>query len=248
VASRGSIRWLGVAAAALLLLAGASGPANALSFTIPDGAQIIDIDTGSSATPSSYDGTTETLSIFSDIRVIRIDMDPWEISIAPGDVELSVQLTLQGTITDMVAVLLGYYSNGAADFTITDIAGGNEVIFAANFDSLVPLALNAPFAPFDPQVLDGVLGGDYTKIDLDNPFDDAIYAGGNLGIQLQALLVGGVQATTLNILDNPFGPPGGLQDFTFNPVSDLTPIPEPSTGWLVALGMVALATRSRRLR
>jgi hypothetical protein len=121
------------------------------------------------------------------------------------------------------------------------------VIFAANFDDAVQLALNAPLAPFDPQILDGTLGGDYTKIDLDNPFDNALFPIGHLGIQLQSLLVGGAQATTLNILDNPFGPPGGLKDFTFTSVSDLTPIPEPSTGWLVALGIVALAARSRRL-
>jgi hypothetical protein len=251
VASRGSIRWLGVAAAALaalLLLAGGSGPAKALSFTIPDGARIIDVDTGSSATASSYDGTTETFSIFSDIRVIRLDTGP-DILIPAGDVQLSVQVTLQGTITDAVTALLGSYSNGAADFVITDIAGGNQVIFAADFDNPVPLALNAPLAPFDPLIIDGTLGGDYTKaVNLDNPFDNAIDPWGNLGVQLQSLLVGSAQATKLNILDNPFGPPGGLQDFTFNPVSDLTPIPEVATGWLVACGIFALAARRRRGR
>jgi hypothetical protein len=245
VAWRGWIRWLGGAAAILLLLAAGAGPTHALSFTIPDGARIIDIDTGSSATASSYDGTTETFSIVSDVRVIRINMDPWEIMLAPGAVELNVQVALQGTITDSVTVLRGSYSNAAADFTITDLAGGNEVIFAANFDDPAPLALNAPFALFgDYDIIDGTLGGDYTRLDLDNPFDNALYLRGNLGIQLQTLLVGGAQATTLNIQDGG----GGLVDFDFNPVADLTPIPEPATGWLVALGIAVLAARGRRPR
>jgi hypothetical protein len=227
---------------ALLLVAGGS-PSHALSFTIPDGATIIDVDTGSSATASSYDGTSETFTIFSDIRVIRLDTGP-DILIPSGDVELSIQVTLMGTIVDAGTALLGSYSNGAADFVITDIAGGNEVIFAANFDSPAPLALNAPFWPLDSQIIDGTLGGDYTKaVDLDNPFDNAILPQGNLGVQLQSLLVGGTPATKVNIQDGA----GGLNDFTFSPVSDMTPIPEVATGWLVALGIIVMAARSRRL-
>ena len=54
----------------------------------------------------------------------------------------------------------------------------------------------------------------------------------------------------MNILDNPFGPPGGLNDFTFNPVSDLSPahIPEPGTVLLLGVALLALTAWGRRER
>jgi len=157
---------------------------------------------------------------------------------------MSIQVSLDGVISNTGTSLRGTYSNPAYDFTIIDVAGGSIPIFAGNFVDGAELQMPLVNGML---VVTGSLSGEYDSADLDNEFDDAIAPSGYLSVNFSQIN----PATTYTILDYPLPPSStpGFKNFTAYQVADMTPYPapEPATGWLVALGITALAARSRWL-
>lgn len=257
-------------AAVALLLAPVS--ASALSFVLTPGENIEDIDISSSGLTMAYDGTAESILVQGSVDLFRMT-DGSTVGLAAGQVQFSLSLSKDSLLVWGDALnngtILGSYSNGpVSDFYLIDTgADGNpadDLLLEGSFDSGAQLNITSTFGAF----LGGTLGGRYTVGPGSTPdFASRISAFGDLSIALsQFENQAGAANTICSISDEvfaqfcsfaPFDKPPvaptaypGLEDFTAQPNVDFTPdpIPEPTTGLLLTLGVAAVARVSGRRR
>lgn len=218
-----------------VILAG-TNPAGALSFNT-NGASIVDMDFSASSV-ASYDGSSQTLTVSTDVDVIRLD-NGGSISLAPGQVQLSVQVSrLADVDTDFDSFVQGSFASVGADFVLIDQSDG--VIMTGNF--IDPTAQGHIGADLRMDAIGGfvystILSGEYL-------------AAGTL-ISSNLLDATGFLSVVMNNLDNPFvwdllDYGGGLNNFGSDAQADITPNPEPGTALLLGAGLVALGARARR--
>jgi len=236
---------LAAAVGALLLAAPMLGAlprsADALSFSIPAGRTIVDVDLSSGA-GFDYDGTSEELSLVTDVDALRLD-DGSSISLPSGAVQFSVLVMLQGapsvsTVGFDTFVNADFRNGLAFDFTLTDTIA-SELVFGGDFDGDLQLSLVDRFT-FG---LNGDLGGgaqlgafDVTGV---NPaLAGQVLPRGNLS----ALLTNIQPSSAAALLD---GDQQGFQEFTAQPNIDFNLVPEPGTGALLGLGLGALVAAGR---
>ena len=130
-----------------LVIVGAQS-ASALSFSVPAGRIVVDLDL-STASGLTYDGTTETLSITTDVDALRLD-DESTVSLLPGQLVFNVTVSLVGTVTSTPVgfdtIHQADLSNGAFDFTIVDTMNtasvlDDEMVLGGDFDGDVFLEI-----------------------------------------------------------------------------------------------------------
>jgi hypothetical protein len=222
----------------------AAQPAAALSFSIPAGRVVVDIDLSTSG-GLTYDGTSETLTIATDVDQIRLD-DNSVIGLAPGQLVFSLSVSLVGVVT---TTPVGFdtiheadLSNGAFDFTVMDTQNtpsvlDDELVLGADFTGDVHLFIQESFFGTTGDLGGGSQGGDF----------DVTW--------LNAALVGHVPlAGDLSAILTNFAPSTGLADggggfvgYTAQPNVDVNfTVPEAGTGWLLLSTAVAIVGVSRR--
>ena len=221
-----------------LLLIGAPGTAAATGYIpsffgdIPPGSVITNLgftDMGQ----ESYDGAAEQFNIMMNLTAVEFTNGgvPGSASITPGAAVMNLQAILSGSVWGTNPVE-GDYAGG---FSIVDVAGGNVPLLTATFTGSGTHLSLVNFGG-------GTLAGDYTSIEpVDNVFFDAVGSDGLLSLSLA-----GTPVFPSSALDGG----GGLYTFTFTPTGtmfpdDPSPIPEPATGLLVAMGLIALVSRGK---
>lgn len=241
-------------AAMVALVAGAGallapGQAQSLSFSIPAGRTVVDIDLSTSVTGFSYDGGTETLSLTADVDAFRLD-DSSTVSLDPGDVTMNVTLMLQAPISVVPAgfdtIATGYYANGLAfDLTLIDSngtpsTGDDELVFGADYTGNVQLQItDSTFFGITGDFGGGTQAGAFTVGSVNPALAGQIPLSGDLS----ALLVS-LSPSSLAALDDGSG---GFNSFTAQPNVDFNfSVPEP--GMALLLGSALLAMGARRLR
>lgn len=237
------------ALAALVSMVSAS---HGLSFSIPSGRYVVDIDFATTGGTATYDDKSETLVISADVGRLRLD-DGSTIESGGGlDLQIVFSVELVGSISAAGTIISGTYASATADFVIIDSPGPSEsLIYAADFDGAGG-SLNILTQAFTGFVLNGTLSGNYTRdygTALDsNELADVFSPIGNLSVQLSNFS----PSTSTALRDDPADPDvndrDGLNSFTAQPTVDLTPgpIPEPATGLLLAGGLIGLSLATRR--
>jgi len=234
-------------ALAVLLLATvslAAGPAAALSFSIPVGRTVEDIDlsTGGGLT---YDGTAETLTITTDVDALRLD-DGSTVSLSAGQLVFSLSVTLVGAVSTTTLISDTFhdadFSNGAFDFTIMDTQntaapGDDELVLGADFTGNLHLFIQETFFGTT-----GDLGGDAQGGKFAVTWLNAALAG-------QVPLSGDLSAflTNYSPMTNLADGGGGFVDHTAQPNVDVN-LPEPGLGGLAVAVLLATAGVARRRR
>jgi len=253
------------AAAALLgvfLLASAAGPAGALSFSVPNGRVIEDMDISGTTGDFAIDGdaSPESLSITAGVNSIRLD-DGSTIPFGANQVTFNLNLMLipgsLETQTDFFGdtSVTADFSNGLAfDFTVFDNVAG-ELVFGAELGGPtdpIQLSLTEGFTGVTGTFGAASQGGNFTVSSVSPDLFGHIPSEGNLTLQLGVFLQEGSSVSAVApLLDG--GDPQGFEDFTAQPTGDFNfqgavVIPEPGSALLlgtVALGAWALARPGR---
>lgn len=254
------LKALGLAAA--LVLAG--GPVYALSFSVPDGRIIEDIDisgtTGdfviNGADSSGNDIPTEWLFVTADVNAVRLD-DGSTIQLAAGQVTFSSSLKLENGSVSVSTDFLGDttiaadFSNGVsmADFTLTDTVAG-EIVFAGELGGSIQLSLSeftGPTGTFGA----ASQGGSFSITNVNPELFGKILSEGDLALQLGAFRKNGSNVSSLSaLLDSES--PQGFEDWDAQPTGDFnfsgTVVPEPGSALLLGLAAAAAAWGGRRAR
>lgn len=255
---RRALSGLPVAAlGALCALAAAPTAARALSFTLPAGSRIIDIDLSGGSQGLAYDGDNETLSLSGSGDAVDVDRFDLKLSdgsldtieFGTGQVRMQLNIALDPPVQVGTSTMEAHLSNGSvSDFTVWDLGGSTtELVFAGSFvDDLVLEATQTVLG------LQANLGSSTYRIDSEAPeVADALLDSGTLNSSINQFRRNGSNLTGIcQIVDAPCPPDdgtaSGLQSFTAQPNLDFTPVPEPSTLALLAGGLAGLAGGRRR--
>lgn len=253
IARRAFVSAVGGALAAGSLAVLAAAPAGALSFSVPAGRTIEDVDLSGSTGDFEVDGdaSPETLSISADVNVLRLD-DGSDITLAAGQVSFSLNLMLESgsleTTTDAFGntIATADFSNGlAADFTLLDHVAG-EQLFAADLGGPVRLRLTEGFAGLTGSFGAASEGGRFSILSgsVNPELTGKLLPAGDLALALSAFRDGNGNAvnSAAPLLDG--GSPQGFEDFTAQPSGDFNFVPEPGSVALLGLGLAGLAARS----
>jgi len=249
------------------LLALTAGPAAALSFSVPDGRIIEDMDIAGSTGDFEIDGdaSPETLSITADVSSIRLD-DGSTISFGANQVTFNLNLMLipgsvvvsstGGLFPQTLAT--ADFSNGMAfDFTVFDNVAG-ELVFGAELGGPtdpIQLSLTEGFTGLTGTFGAASQGGIFNLSSVSPELLGHIPSKGNLALQLGAFLQDGSSVNSVApLLDGES--PQGFEDFTAQPTGDFNfegavLIPEPGSALLLgtaALGAWAIARAGRTRR
>jgi hypothetical protein len=243
-----------ITAAALLL------PATSWAFsfgTFAPGEQILSVQlaAGNLSNPTiSFDGTTNTMVFDASVSTITTNFGTYNIPL--GDVLFSSTVMIVGGTEVVVPPFAPFYggdvsasfANGiAADLSIVDVGpGGAGLLLAGDYGTTLDFLANSPGGYGFPIV--GNLSGGFTVSGGDAAFVAAFGPGGDYFANLASFLNGGGMPVGSNLclmIDG--GCPGGttIGSFTVNPAATITPIPEPGTVALLAVGVALLARRSR---
>lgn len=228
-------------------------PAQAFSFSLPAGQNIVDIDLSSNF-GLTYDGTQERINITAEANVFRMSGGPaFDVTLSPGQVAFNLAIDLvpgslvatdDGFTTQTIDAL---FANGvAADFTIWDMGGPPILLYGADFVAPVQFTLTNFFG-----IISSGIQGDY-ELHGPNPGDATFISkfgtGGTLSVDFSNLS----ETSICGFLDGPCASPfvnqsfDGMTDWNGQPNIDIIPIPEPSTALAVALGLAILAGRRQR--
>lgn len=229
-------------------LALAAQPARALSFSVPAGRTITDIDLSSGSTGLDYDGdaSPETLSMTADVNVIRLD-DGSEISLSSGQLTFSLNLMLvtgsvEVTTVGFTTFVDADFVNGLTyDFVILDNVAAQQVL-GGDFLGDAVLALTEGFAGLSGTFGGGSGGGTFSLTQVNPALSGKISTSGNLAAQLTTFNPGSLAS----ILDG--GSPQGFNDFTAQPGIDFNfaAVPEPGAAGLLGLGGLLAGVIFRR--
>jgi len=255
------VRLKAFALAAALVLA--AGSAHALSFSVPDGRVIEDIDisgtTGdfliNGADDQGDDLATEWLFVTADVNAIRLD-DGSTIQLAADQVTFSSALKLNDGSVSVSTDFFGNtsitanFSNGVtADFSLIDNVAG-ETVFSGELGGPIELGLSEFAGPT------GVFGaasqgGSFSIIDANPELLGKILSEGNLGLDLGAFRQNGSNASSLSaLLDSES--PQGFEDWDAQPTGDFNfsgaVVPEPGSSALLLTLAAAAAWGGRRAR
>lgn len=223
----------------------AAQPAAALSFSIPAGRVVADIDLSTDG-GLTYDGTTETLTISTDVDQIRLD-DNSVIGLAPGQLVFSLSVSLVGAITTTPigfdTIHEGDFSNGAYDFSIIDTQNtasvlDDELVLGADFTGDLHLLIQESFFGTTGDLGGGTQGGDFNITWLNGALAGLVPLAGDISGILTNF------APSTGLADGG----GGFVDHTAQPNVDVNftvPVPEAGLGWLLFSTAVAMAGVSR---
>jgi hypothetical protein len=236
-----------LAALTLCALPGAAG-ATAFSFGTVDATDVISsIIIAPASGDTSYTAGTKQLVIDAYVSTINFANRP-SISINPGDVTFSSQLTLSnelllGPAFD-VAVVTGELSNGLADdFSITDIAGA-QLLMGGDFDA--PMSFSA--STVTGTVSANLAASIGTSVSGDSDFMNAFGAAGSIDLKV-VLGAGTICSTIATCPMAPLTSPAPtLHDFNGPTNGTIIPIPEPATGTLLGLALLGLTRHARARR
>lgn len=222
--------------------------ATALSFTVPTGKKIDDIDL-QSVVVQVYDGAAEMFAVSARVASMQLS-DGSSINLIAQGSEVYLELALPLVSVDFVSSTLVFASvqNGATDFSIVDHTGAiPEVVFAGDFDfDPTPLQINGFFS------VSALLSGQYSTTVEHPDLTVAVRSGGEIVIGVSALSSDGVNPyfQASDIVD-----PGslGLKTFYGQATADFNFLatPEPGSAALLGAGLAGLAwtgTRARRRR
>jgi len=149
------------------------------------------------------------------------------------------------------AIIGAQMANGiVADISITDIADGGNLLLLADYTSTVEWKIQEAFGG----QINGSLVGDFLVTGGDAGFTTAFGPQGNFFSVLASVLTGTsgtgtpvndicAQLTSFGCAPLPFE---DILSHTTAPTTTITPIPEPTTGLLVLLGLVGMSARRRR--
>lgn len=243
------------AAAILIWMLGAAlsaGSAHALSFSVPAGRTIVDVDF-SGPVGLSYDGTTETLTMAADVDVFRLD-DTTQVT-PTGTVSFNVTLMLTGTTSVLGSTASASFMNGlASDFTLIDDNAtasllDDEVVFAGDFTGPALLEITASIFGTTGDFGGGTQAGAFTVSNVNPALAGQVLPTGDLSAFLTNFTdgSGGVVTSLAPLLDG--GVAGaGFQDFDAQPNIDFNLVPEPASGLLPTLAALWVARRLGRRR
>jgi hypothetical protein len=223
----------------------AAQPAAALSFSIPVGRVVADIDLSTSG-GLTYDGTSETLTISTDVDEIRLD-DNSVVGLSPGQLVFSLSVSLVGVVT---TTPIGFdtlheadLSNGAYDFSIIDTQNtasvlDDELVLGADFTGDLHLLIQESFFGTTGDLGGGSQAGEFTITWLAAALAGQVPLAGDLSAILTNF------APSTGLADGG----GGFVDYTAQPNVDVNftvPVPEAGVGWLLLSTAVAIAGASR---
>ncbi len=203
-------------------------------------------DDGSGSPTVDFDTSTNTLVISASVSTINFANKAAISGIAAGDVVFSSTVDLTGAYSFGGPVnptfTAGSFTNGvAADFSITDIAGGNMVLSADYVGSLDLTILAAGF------VIRGEFSGEFDLIDIGTGTDaDVAAAWGSSGTYDQLFTIGTGANLCWQVTNCPVAT--DWVDWSANTTSTLLPVavvPEPQ-GLLLMLSAGGLAALIRR--
>lgn len=254
------VRLKALALAAAVVLAAA--PAHALSFSVPDGRIIEDIDISGTtegfvingADDFGNDIAAEWLFINADVNAVRLD-DGSTIQLAAGQVTFSSAVKLDnGSVsvgTDFFGntTITADFSNGlTADFSLTDNVAG-ETVFAGELGGPIQLSLNEFTGP-NGSFGAASQGGSFSVTDVNPELSGKILSEGDLALQLGAFRQNGSNVGSLSaLLDSES--PQGFEDWDAQPTGDFNfsgaVVPEPGSSALL-LSLAAAAWGARRIR
>ncbi len=236
--------WL--AAACLLLPA----PAGAFSFgTFTPGVdRIASIQLSAAYSgPVTYTRATDLLTVSGSVSTITLQGGQI-FNLPLGDVLLSMTMKLdQATLLIIGRTIAAEFKGGIVpvDLTITDFADGGNSLLEGEF-TFDTLGFGASQSP----VFGGSLLGDFATSGGDPDFANAFAPIGHLHSLLTFAVANVCQLTTIpaivsgNCVSSFAG--NDLQNFTAQPTTTITPIPEPASALLLGLGLVALGYRRSR--
>jgi hypothetical protein len=236
-----SLAWI----ATLLLL-----PVQALAYsfgTFASGDKIASMQLSAAySDPVTYTHATDLLAVSGSVSTIT--MTSGQIfNLALGDVLLSVTLKMdQSTLLIIGRTVAAKFDSGVVpvDLVITDIAGGGTSLLEGDFDANL-LGFSASQTP----VFGGSLLGDFDTTGGDAGFVAAFGPRGHqhsvltFALSNVCLLTTNPAIVSGNCVSSFAG--NDLASFSASPTTTITPVPEPGSALLVAIGLAGLA-RSRR--
>jgi hypothetical protein len=235
-------RFIATALAAIAggLVAG-SQPAAALSFVIPDGAVIEDIDFSGNAVANFDTDRQGQLFVEIDATVIRL-AGGGEIPLGgdgEGTLTMRMELNPLASESDGSNWLVASFDGTTPHIEMLD--GLDGVVFQADFTNITMLGpIGGELQLFDMVVaVVGSFGGDFQAAPLANEFTGALSSlRGNISMN-----IAGTDTSIAEIWNGT-----GLDPFVvLSSTLDYSHAPEPGTGLLIGLGLAALAA-ARRLR
>lgn len=243
-------RRFGILLAALLL---AAPSARATTFSFGDilstdniTAITLAADDGAGGQTFDFDTSTNTITITSSVTAIKFSNKADITGIPIGDVIFSSQVSLNGSFTFVGSsnpvFTFGDFTNGAADFTIWDWAGGAVKVLEGDYQGagLTTQLIHSG------GVVSGEISGDFDVNGGDADAQAAFGATGSID-QIFSITAGFNLCTTVVVCVPAFnGFAIDWQSFTANPTSTLqATAPEPSNT-LLLLSAVAAAFALRR--
>ena len=228
----------------------AAEPTQALSFSIPAGRTIVDLDFSGTTGDFVINGgaNPETLSLTAGVNVIRLD-DGTDIGLAAGQVTLALDLTLDAGSLETssgvfdTTVTADFRSAACGNLTLFDNDAG-ELALAADVAGPTQLTLTEGFTGVTGTFGGASQGGGFVVSTVNSELVDHVLPAGNLAGGLSVFRQNGSTVLTLApLLDG--GDPQGFEDFDAQPGGDLNFVPEPGAACLLGLCLVALAARPR---
>ncbi len=219
--------------------------ATALSFTVPAGQKIDDIDL-QGVVVQIYDGAAEMLTISARVASMQLSGGSSLNLIALGS-EVYLEMGLSLVSVDFVTSTLVFASvqNGATDFSLIDRTTATpEIVFAGDFDvDPTPIQINGFFS------VSALLSGQYSTTIEHPDVAAAVRSGGEIVIGMSALSSNGVSPyfQASDVVD-----PGslGLKNIYGQVTADFNFLatPEPGSAALLVVGLTGLAWTGSRAR